>query len=666
MNLPAGYSAEALFQEALHRHAAGALDEAAAAYMALLQVLPDQPEVLQRLGVVRAQQGALPQAAVLMERALAFEPASAEGCANFGSVCFHLGRLDEAVRWCGWAATLRPDLHDAHFNAGVALAALRRPEAALEAWGQALRLRPGMWDTHHQCAQALMMLKRYDPALDHVRTAIALEPAVANPYTDLANLLWLRAGALTEAEWASRCAVRLAPGQAEGWGTLAGMLLYQGRAAEAVGAYHAAQAAAPDHPRLHSNLIYARHYLGGITAAAMAAEHRNWHNRHAAALPQYTHHQHDRTPERRVRIGYLSPDFAQHPVSAFLEPLLAAHDRGQFSLHAYAAVTAPDATTARLRRLVDDWCDIAPLDDAAAAERIHHDGIDILVDLAGHTQGNRLLVLARKPAPVQVTWLGYPDTTGLNAVDYRLVDAVTDPPGSAEALHSEALLRLEGGFLCYRPVEGRPDPGPPPHRAQGWITFGSFNNLAKLSPDTLSVWTVLLRRLPEARLLLKNRSFADAGTRAAWQAHFQAAGITEERVLLWPPSESPLEHLAAYRAIDIGLDTFPYNGTTTTCEALSMGIPVITLAGDRHASRVGASLLARVGLEDLVTTSPAAYVERAVALAAASGMLAGWRAALPHRLRFSPLCDGRRFARQVEGAYRQIWQHWCMTSPSVS
>jgi predicted O-linked N-acetylglucosamine transferase (SPINDLY family) len=322
-------------------------------------------------------------------------------------------------------------------------------------------------------------------------------------------------------------------------------------------------------------------------------------------------------------------------------------------------VKRPDAVTTRLKGLADHWLVTVGLSDDELAERIRADGIDILVDLAGHTANNRLRVFARKPAPVQVTWLGYPNTTGLEAIDYRLVDAVTDPVGEADAWASETLVRLEGGFLCYGALKDVPEPTAPPCLNTGTVTFGSFNNPAKVSAATLDVWAKLLSRLPQARLLLKGKSFADATTRALFLARLGERGVATERVELVAWQAGTTAHLALYHRVDIALDPFPYNGTTTTCEALWMGVPVVTLQGDRHAGRVGASLLTQIGLTALIANSVEEYLENAVALARNPERLSDLRRILRPRMAASPLCDAPAFARKMESAFRTMRQHWC-------
>ena len=312
--------------------------------------------------------------------------------------------------------------------------------------------------------------------------------------------------------------------------------------------------------------------------------------------------------------------------------------------------------TGRLRGLSDQWRDIAGKTDDRVAALIREDRIDILVDLAGHTAGNRLLVFARKPAPVQVTWLGYPNTTGLEAMDYRLTEAVSDPPGQTERWHSEELIRLPGTFSCYGPPAESPPVGPLPALEAGHVTFGCFNNLAKLTPPAIELWSQILREVPGARLLLKSRGLADLETAAGVREEFGRRGIEPARLEFNGQELSVTNHLALYNRVDLALDTFPYNGTTTTCEALWMGVPVVTLAGATHVARVGASLLTHLSVEELIADSPVGYVARCVDLAGDLPRLAEIRAGLRERMRASPLCDAPGFTRGFEDALRGMWR----------
>jgi predicted O-linked N-acetylglucosamine transferase (SPINDLY family) len=344
------------------------------------------------------------------------------------------------------------------------------------------------------------------------------------------------------------------------------------------------------------------------------------------------------------------------PVASFIEPVLAAHDRRDFELVAYSSGGQEDEVTQRLRGLCDVWRDISLVQDQNAADRIRADGIDVLVDLAGHTAGGRLLLFARKPAPVQVTWLGYPNTTGLDTMDYRLTDAVADPVGETDRFHTETLVRLPAGFLCYAPSPESPEVADSPQLKAGHVTFGSFNDLAKVTPELVALWSEILRAQPGARLMLKAFGLSADSACHDVRQRFQGQGIAPERFDLCKPEFSAAGRLAKYQEIDIGLDTYPYNGATTACEALWMGVPVVTLAGATHASRTGASIVSGIGLSELVATTPAQYVEIALRLAADAEKRRTLRAGLRARMRASPLLDAPRFARGLETAYREMWE----------
>jgi predicted O-linked N-acetylglucosamine transferase (SPINDLY family) len=401
----------------------------------------------------------------------------------------------------------------------------------------------------------------------------------------------------------------------------------------------------------HSNLLLDLHYAEGPTREEFFQQHLLWAQRWFAAPPP--HRPRAVVPRsRRIRLGYLTPDLRNHAVAYFFEPLLEHHERSRFELVAYASVEHEDAVSRRMREHFDAWLNVFGLADEALAARIRDDGIDVLVDLAGHTAGNRLGVFARAPAPVQLTYLGYPDTTGLAAVDARVTDLRCDPPGS-EPFHTERLLHVPTGMHVYRPPSSAPEPAPPPCAERGHLTFGSFSNTAKMSERTIARWAAALTVVPTARMLLKFPTLADRETSARFRALFERYGVAAERVELrggTPPLE---EHLAAHAEVDVMLDTFPYHGTTTTCEALWMGVPVVTLVGDRHAARVGLSLLDQVGLASFALESEAEWLARVAALDTPEGReeLAMLRATLRERMRASSLCDGAAKTRAIEALY---------------
>jgi protein O-GlcNAc transferase len=319
-----------------------------------------------------------------------------------------------------------------------------------------------------------------------------------------------------------------------------------------------------------------------------------------------------------------------------------------------------DWMTERLRACADGWQNVVGWTDERVADKIREDKIDILVDLAGHTAGNRLRVFARKPAPVQVSYLGYPGSTGLSEMDYRLTDSFADPPGKTESLHSEKLWRLPVCNWCFSGFDDSPAVGPLPAEA-GSICFGTFNNFAKASPAVMDLWAAILTAMPSSRLIIKSQGLGERGVSERIHQLFESRGVQADRLEIRGHEPNPVSHLDAYNQMDIALDTFPYHGTTTTCEALWMGVPVITLAGQTHVSRVGVSLLNSVGLPELIAQSPEEYVSIAIRLAKDLPRLAELHRTLRQRMQASPLMDAPRFAGDIEAAYRQMWQNWCAT-----
>jgi predicted O-linked N-acetylglucosamine transferase (SPINDLY family) len=525
-------------------------------------------------------------------------------------------------------------------------------------------------------SQAQALQKQGERAIETLRRAIAAAPAWAEPRAALARLLM---AAARHAEAAAICRPLVNPGavQPAAAAAYAPAAHFLGRVEEAVAALRAAREHSPDDFALKELLAFTLNY----DPAATADEVFEAHVAYGAALERAMAPQRlppaptpspDAAPSpgaapRRLRVGLMSPDLRAHAVASFVEPLARHLDRGAFELTLYYTNTSEDRVSHRLRALADRWRHDAQPDQAALARRIRDDGIDVLVELSGLTALHRLPVMALRPAPVQATWLGYPNTTGLPSIQWRIVDAVTDPAPEADAFAVERLIRLEGCYLCYAAPEEAPEPAPaPPVDAdpEQWITFGSLGTLLKFNDRLLGAWAALLGAVPRSRLLLKNHGLTAAENREALAARFAARGIGPERLVLLPPTPGLREHLETYHRVDVALDTFPYAGTTTTCESLLMGVPVVTLAGpppapgrtgNGHAARVGLSLLTAAGLPDLAATSVDAYVALGAALAADRARLRDYRRTLRQRLLASPLCDGPAFARRFEAALRTMW-----------
>ena len=469
------------------------------------------------------------------------------------------------------------------------------------------------------------------------------------------------AGQLTAALACYRACAEAHPQSLDAWLGAASVLVDLWSIDEAITAYSQALLLAPAASAVFSALLFHSHYRSPPDASRMFSLHRQYGEmmRHAGARA-HAGYALAADPQRRLRIAYVSPNFSRHSVGYFIEPVIRCHDRARYAVFCYYSHRLADETTARIRGLADGWRHVAGMGEAALDGMIREDGIDILIDLAGHSKGNALGVLARRPAPVQFTWLGYPDTTGLDAVDYRITDQTADPAPGAEPRHTETLRRIDDCFVCYQP----PVDSPPvaARESNGAVVFASFNNLAKLNAQTIRMWGAILTAVPGSRLALKAAGLNFPDTVDRLLDCCERSGIDPSRIELRGWIKNQREHLALYDEIDIALDTFPYNGTTTTCEALWMGVPVITLAGEAHMSRVGASILRCVGLDSLVADGDAEYTEIAIALAHDRGRCRALRAGMRDRMLASPLLDHANFTLKLERHFRQAWEAWCAVS----
>jgi predicted O-linked N-acetylglucosamine transferase (SPINDLY family) len=484
---------------------------------------------------------------------------------------------------------------------------------------------------------------------------LEIDPACAEAHQNLGRA-FQDLGRLDEALACYRRALEVRPGFAEAHANLGNALKDQGDLDAAILCYRRALELKPDFAAAHSNLIYAMHLCPGQTAQSIYAEYRQWNEQHAQPLAESIRsHPNDRSPDRRLRIGYVSPDLRQHPVGRFLLPLLAAHDHQAVEVFCYSSVRFPDAVTDQCRAGADVWRDVLPLSDEQVADAVRADRIDILVDLTMHMAGSRLLAFARKPAPVQVAYLAYCGTTGLAAMDYRFTDPYFDPPDGDRQPYSERSVWLPDTYWCYQPTTRTPLLERLPALKTGHITFGCLNNFCKVSEPTLDVWSRLLRTVRDSQLVLH----AHAGShRNRARDLFARQGVSPERVEF--VGLLPLdEHFRTYQRIDIALDPFPCGGGTTTCDALWMGVPVVTRVGQTAVGRAGLSILSNLGLPELAARDADGYVRIAAQLAGDLPRLAERRATLRERMQRSPLMDAPRFARNVEAAYHEMWRRWC-------
>jgi predicted O-linked N-acetylglucosamine transferase (SPINDLY family) len=618
---------------------------------------PRHWRALLQLATSIERSGDLAAAESRLYEALAVAPEAPEVHCALATLLRRQKAFGEAEAEFRRAIELRPDYAAAWINYAELLQRTSRLEAAAGALEHAVKSAPGMHEAHLNRGSVLMHLGRFDDAVASLQRALELKPDLHGAWITLAAV-HLLASRLAESEQACRRALEISPDDTDVLVNLGSCLQQQGRLREAVEVTRRVVGRRPDFALAWSNLLLNQNYDDAVDVRALFREHqafgRNFGPRRDRGYFV------DRLPpgSRRLRIGYVSPDFRNHVVAMFFEAVLDAHDRSAFEVICYHSDNRADDVTDRLRASADLWRDIAAMDDDEAETLMLADRLDVVVDLAGHTSGNRLALIGRRVAPVQATWLGYPNTSGLPAMDWRITDARADPPGLADEIHTEKLHRLPEVFLAYRPRSDAPAVTDTPCIANGHVTFGSFNNFAKISDSVIRLWGEILAALPDARLRMKTMSLRDSEVQKALYDRLARLGCDVGRVTLSGPVPGLANHLASLGQVDIALDAYPYHGTTTTCECLWMGVPVVTLAGDRHASRVGVSLLSSVGAHDLISTSPEAYVEKAVALARDRTTLERWRRELRPRMQASPLTDHVRFARHLESAYRQMLEEW--------
>jgi predicted O-linked N-acetylglucosamine transferase (SPINDLY family) len=709
------------FELALSHQHRGQLREAEGLYRQILLHAPNHAESLHLLGVIVAQTNRRDEAIELIRRAIGLNPC-AQYATNLGVIFGEQCKLDEAIASHRRALELDPEYFEARGNLAAALLEMGKVGEAMEEYGRGLAQRPDWPEGHNGYANALLNADRLDEAIAEYRQALTLRNAYPEALSNLSNALRLKGeiegaiaaarqalalrpnyapaynnlgtalhetGSADEAIAAYRRAVELDPNSVLALYNLGGALQDCGHLEEAIGFYRRALALKEDFAEVHGNLGNALKEMGRIEDALAAyrralalkaetkaannllfglhfhpdwgpreilEEHLRWNRIYAEPLAgSILPHENVRSPDRRLRVGFVSPDLTVHPVGRFLLPLLENLDRNAFEVFCYSDVRRPDEMTGRLKAQADVWRNILFLPDEDAARQIRADGMDILVDLVMHADGSRLLTFARKPAPVQVTYLAYCSTTGLRTMDYRLSDMYLDPSGSDESVYTEKTVRLPRTYWCYRAPDDSPEVGALPARANGQITFGCLNNFGKVSEPTLRTWCQLLREFPNSRLMVFSRE----------GAHRQRAidlvsreGVDTGRFQFVGAVPTP-QYFRRYLEIDIALDPFPYCGGTTTCDALWMGVPVVSLAGRTAVSRAGLSILSNVGLPELVAHTPEQYIQIAKELAGDLPRLSEIRASLRQRMRDSYLMNANQFGCDVGAAFRQMWQEWC-------
>lgn len=600
------------------QHRAGRLEDAERGYRQLLTLAPNHPEMLNALGGLMLQTRRSKEGIELLERALAVNANEARYHCTMGFLRIDLGQAEEATEAFERALRLQPRNADAHFGLGLVHTRRQQREAAIGAYA----------------------------------AAVAFDPGHLDAWVNL-GLLRVESGDDDGAIAAFHAVLQIAPNHVMANNNLGNLLRTHGKFDAAVDRYRRVLTKEPHRAEVHSNLVYTALFHPGYDATAIEHAQREWNRFHAAPLRAWRRpHANDRDPERRLRVGYVSPNFRDHVIGRNVLPLLREHDRERFEVVCFADVVSEDTITARFRALDVRWHNTARLDHAQFAEVVRRECIDVLVDLTLHLGHNRLPAFACKPAPVQVSFAGYPGSSGVETMDYRLTDRFLEPGTSFS--NGERAVALTS-FWCFEPIEEIPPMGPVPALEAGRITFGCLNGTMKVNDIGLTLWARVLRAVPNARLILL---CGNEGWQARVRDQLRQHGIECDRVD-FVARMSRTEYLKIHERLDIALDTFPYNGHTTTCEALWMGVPVISLVGESPVSRGGLSILSNIGLPDLAVHSGDEYVRAAAKLAHDLPRLANLRTSLRGMMKSSPLMNAPRFAREIEAAYRSMWRSWC-------
>ena len=635
----------------------GQLDEAITSYRKAIEINPDIIAARYNLGYLLQKKGNIDEAIECYLHVLQQNPTLVAAYYNLGYIFQKKGRLDESIAYFNKVLEKNPNFADAYTGLGTVFQEKGRLDEAIKYFEKALQLNSSSADIYFNLGTLLQLKNEIDKAIIYYEKAVQINPNLTEAYYNLGNI-FKYTNKLDKAIFYYQEAIRIDPRYINAYNNIGNILKDQGKLNEAEEFYRIALQIKPDNV-IHSNLLLTMNYNPRHDAQTIFSEHLRFAKQYAEPLSStISLYRNKRSLNRRLKIGYVSPDFKRHPIASFIEPVLVSHNRKYVEVFCYSDVRVQDEVTRRIQGYTDQWRNIAGMSDEKAAEQIRKDEIDILIDLTGHTANNRLLLFVHKPVPIQVSWIGYLATTGLSTIDYKIVDSYTNPPGKTEHFYTEKLIRMPECFLCYMPDRDSPEVRSLPALSTEHITFGSFNNSAKVSHEVISIWSKILKAIPKSHLILKTFSFSDKTIFRYTMDLFIQRGIEAERIALqsWDPFP---KHLESYNLVDIGLDPFPFNGATTTCEAMWMGVPVITLAGTVYHSSVGISLLTNVGLHELVAKTSDEYISIAVNLANDLKRLQSLREHLREMMSYSPLCDGKKFTADLEKCYSKMWKTWC-------
>jgi predicted O-linked N-acetylglucosamine transferase (SPINDLY family) len=646
---------DALLNKAAAQQRAGHVGEAVADCRRAIELKPKDAVTFNRIGMILSDCGEIDQAVRMYRRALELNPRAAVVEFNMGNALARAGRAEEARAAYQRAADLQPDLVPALVNLAALQQGAGQSEEAIATLRRGLRVRPNDAAVHNNLGLLLWRKGQYEEARAEFLEAIRSAPNHPSGYANLCLLL-REHGEPDAALGYGQKGVALGPNSAEAHANLGVVYKDLGQIDRALALFARAAELEPGNANHQSNRLFNTNLDAGYDSAAILRDHVAWAAKFAEPLrARWLIQANDRNPDRRLRIGYVSPDLRGHVIGLYLLPVLRRQDHSQFEIFAYNNASREDSVSAELRRHSDHWQHVFGVSDEKLAERIVADGIDILIDLALHTAHGRPMLFARKPAPVQVQWLAYPGTSGLSAIDWRLTDPYLDPPGEHDDWYSEKSWRLPHSFWCYEGPADAPAVNELPALAAGHVTFGCLNNFTKVSDATLARWAGVMTAVPRSRLLL----MAPVGSAREHALTVLKGGGIEESRVDFVGQQQRGAYLENYHRIDIGLDTLPYNGHTTSLDSFWMGVQVVTLVGRTVVGRAGFSQLMNLGMPELVARSEEDFVRIAAGLAADLSRLAAMRAGLRDRMRKSPLTDAAAFARDIEAAYRAMWRQWC-------
>jgi protein O-GlcNAc transferase len=633
----------------------GRIEESILSHQKAIQLKPDYAEAYYNLGIALQSQGKPEEALSSYQKAIQLKPGFAEANNSLGILLQSQGKPEEAVSSYQKAVQLKPDFAEAYNNLGNALQDLGKSKESTLSCQKAIQLKPDYAEAYYNLGIALQSQGKPEEALSSYEKAIQLKPDFTEAYNNLGNALQDQ-GKPEEAVSFYQKAIQIKADYTEAYNNLGIALKEQGKIEESIPFFQRAFSLKPENSDAHSNYLMALHYIEKFDKEALHREALEWGRIHSSLLYDGKSFINATDPDRRIKVGYVSPDFRKHPIGFFIEAVLTCHDREHFEVYCYSNDYEQDEMTHKLQALPIHWRSIAGVSDELAQKMIIDDGVDILIDLSGHSAKHRLLLFAKKPAPVQATWIGYFDTTGMDAMDYIIADKYIIPEED-ETYYVEKIARLPDCYLCYTPHFYALEVNELPLLSRGYITFGCFNNIAKINPAVVAVWSEILKAVPDSKLCLGTHSFISSPIRNEYMEQFARNGVESDRIVFLGKTPHH-EYLANYGNIDIVLDSFPFTGNTTTMDALWMGVPVPTFVRDNFVGRLGFSILSTLGLNELIAFSKDEYIDKVLGLAADIEGLSALRRSLRDRLRTSPLCDSIKFTAHLEILYRNMWVDW--------